>query len=140
MLPLARHGGFFTRLHETIHQSGTLLQLSSLFSATAADSSSPETADNVVRLGPPPIRVALTDSAGRGVFATQRIASGDLIHTASPVVSYPSLAMVHSVCYFCLRRLSNAGTEFRAAQTVSYCSDKCKEQSKVLLLCFTPPS
>ncbi|PKI65426.1 hypothetical protein CRG98_014165 [Punica granatum] len=78
------------------------------------------------RPGPPPIRVALTNSAGRGVFATRRIASGDLMHTASPVVCYPSLATLHSVCYFCLRRLPNA----TAAPTASYCSDECMEHAE----------
>ncbi|KAL5980716.1 hypothetical protein ACLOJK_028625 [Asimina triloba] len=43
---------------------------------------------------PPPIRVALTDSAGRGTFATRRIGAGDLIHTADPIVSHPSISLL----------------------------------------------
>ncbi|OWM82823.1 hypothetical protein CDL15_Pgr029184 [Punica granatum] len=127
MLRLARNGGgFSSRLHPTIlRRSTSLLRFSSTVSA---DSSSPEiaTATNMERPGPPPIRVALTNSAGRGVFATRRIASGDLMHTASPVVCYPSLATLHSVCYFCLRRLPNA----TAAPTASYCSDECMEHAE----------
>lgn len=131
MFPFARNGGFSTRFYKKIHQSAALLRISAAFSATTAESSFQDTAAR-----PPPIRVALTDSAGRGVFATRKIASGDLIHTARPVVSHPSLAMVHSVCYFCLKRLSNTGTELRSAPNVSYCSDQCKEHSKVPPFCF----
>ncbi|KAK4765244.1 hypothetical protein SAY86_026334 [Trapa natans] len=130
MLPLARRVAFLSRLRQTINQSGALLRLSYPISIAASGSRSLEAVDNAGRPGPPPIQVGLTASAGRGIFASRRITSGDLIHTASPVVCYPSLATVHSVCYFCLRRLSNAGAELRASQTVSYCSDKCKDLSK----------
>lgn len=55
--------------------------------------------------GPPPIRVSITEMAGRGVFATRRMGSGDLIHTAKLLITHPSLSSIHSVCYFCLRKL-----------------------------------
>lgn len=49
------------------------------------------------RIGPPPIRVSLTESAGRGVFATREIAAGELIHSATPVVVHPSLSLLDKV-------------------------------------------
>ncbi|KAK9266581.1 hypothetical protein L1049_021646 [Liquidambar formosana] len=78
---------------------------------------------------PPPIRVALTESAGRGVFATRRIGAGDLVHTAHPLVSHPSLSAIHSVCYLCLRKL--AFVTDSQAQSVPFCSEQCGEQAKV---------
>lgn len=79
--------------------------------------------------GPPPIRVSITESAGRGVFATRGIGSGDLIHTAKPLVSYPSLSCMHSVCYFCLRKLK----PLIASEDcdVRFCSQECEEEAKV---------
>lgn len=78
---------------------------------------------------PPPIRVALTESAGRGVFATRRIGAGDLIHTAKPLLSHPSLSNPQNVCYFCLRKLENKVNS--QSQGASFCSEECKKQSKV---------
>ncbi|XVE96182.1 hypothetical protein REPUB_Repub02eG0199800 [Reevesia pubescens] len=76
---------------------------------------------------PPPIGVALTESAGRGVFATRRIGAGDTIHTAKPIVSHPSLSSINTVCYFCLKKMK----PFTDTQGVSFCCEKCKESSKV---------
>ncbi|KAF5201702.1 histone-lysine N-methyltransferase ATXR4-like [Thalictrum thalictroides] len=73
---------------------------------------------------PPPIQVSLTESTGRGVFATRRIGVGDLIHTAKPLVSHPTYSSLHNVCYFCLKKLSNK------AQTIQFCSNECREQAK----------
>ncbi|XP_057488930.1 histone-lysine N-methyltransferase ATXR4-like isoform X1 [Actinidia eriantha] len=84
---------------------------------------------NPSRPPPPPIRVSLTESAGRGVFATRTIGSGELIHTAKPFVSHPSLSTTTSVCYLCLRKLSNRTSS--KAQCVAFCSEECEEQSKV---------
>ncbi|XP_065856054.1 histone-lysine N-methyltransferase ATXR4 [Euphorbia lathyris] len=78
--------------------------------------------------GPPPIRVGITELAGRGVFATRRIGAGELIHTAKPFVSHPSLSSVNTVCYFCLKKLSS--TEFEN-HNVGFCSQECKENAKV---------
>ncbi|XP_024024407.1 histone-lysine N-methyltransferase ATXR4 isoform X1 [Morus notabilis] len=76
-----------------------------------------------VRPGPPPVRVALTESAGRGVFATRRIGAGELLHTAKPLVSHPaSLSTLQRVCCFCLRKLGN--------RNVSFCSEECEERAK----------
>ncbi|KAG2376582.1 Histone-lysine N-methyltransferase [Vigna angularis] len=44
---------------------------------------------STVSPSPPPIRVALTESVGRAVFATRPIAAADLIHTASPAICHP---------------------------------------------------
>ncbi|MBA0857018.1 hypothetical protein Goshw_006263 [Gossypium schwendimanii] len=78
---------------------------------------------------PPPIRVALTESTGRAVFATRRIGAGDTIHTAKPIVSHPSLSAITTVCYFCLKKI-NAVTASQS-QGVYFCSENCKESSKV---------
>ncbi|KAK4481749.1 hypothetical protein RD792_012659 [Penstemon davidsonii] len=77
----------------------------------------------------PPIRVGLTESSGRGVFASRRIGTGDLIHTAQPIISHPSLSSLYTVCYFCLQKLPiNSGV----LQNVSFCSKRCEEKSKGL--------
>ncbi|KAK3020340.1 hypothetical protein RJ639_045324 [Escallonia herrerae] len=79
--------------------------------------------------GPPPIQVLLTESAGRGVFGTRRIGSGELIHTAKPVVSHPSLSSLHKVCHFCLKTLVGKAT-VSPAQTVAFCSEECSKHAK----------
>lgn len=76
---------------------------------------------------PPPIRVALTDTVGRAVFATRPIPTGDLIHTAQPAVCHPSPSSLHSVCYSCLARLSNPSAS-------PFCSHRCHQRSKVRFL------
>ncbi|XP_004514157.1 histone-lysine N-methyltransferase ATXR4 [Cicer arietinum] len=70
---------------------------------------------------PPPIRVSLTDSVGRAVFATRPIPSGYLIHTAQPAVCHPSPSALHPVCYSCLSTLS---------QRSPFCSHHCHQRSK----------
>ncbi|KAL6986957.1 hypothetical protein U1Q18_012717 [Sarracenia purpurea var. burkii] len=110
--------------------SQTALQLAFCSSTTAAASSTACDEPNPNRNSPPPIRVSLTESAGRGVFATRRIEAGELIHTAKPVVSHPSLQTTASVCYLCLRNLRNRMTS-SDAQGGSFCSEECKKQSKV---------
>ncbi|KAM7530191.1 hypothetical protein LguiB_033601 [Lonicera macranthoides] len=89
------------------------------FSSTAVQSPPSQPA-------PPPIQVLLTESAGRGVFATRRIGGGELIHTAKPIVSHPSLSSIHNVCYFCLKRIGNKAI----SHGVSFCSEKCREQAQ----------
>ncbi|KAH9326734.1 hypothetical protein KI387_006912, partial [Taxus chinensis] len=90
---------------------------------------------------PPPVRVGYTENAGRGVFATREIRSGDLIHTADPFVAHPHLSSLDKVCYYCLRRLKES---FRSSQwektsantlqdgqnEVHFCSSQCTEQAK----------
>ncbi|CAA2990606.1 histone-lysine N-methyltransferase ATXR4 [Olea europaea subsp. europaea] len=82
------------------------------------------------RPSPPPIRVGLTDSVGRAVFATRRIGAGELIHTAKPIVAHPSLPSLHKVCYFCLRKLPSQKPHSEAHKNVAFCSEHCKDQSK----------
>ncbi|CAA7395350.1 unnamed protein product [Spirodela intermedia] len=85
---------------------------------------------------PPPIRVSLTDSAGRGVFASRAIGAGDLIHTASPVVAHPLPSLLSKVCYYCLRRSSGDTSVLSDSSCSSaryFCSDECKEKSKGFL-------
>ncbi|PON46611.1 SET domain containing protein [Parasponia andersonii] len=84
--------------------------------------------ENPVRPAPPPIRVGITESSGRGVFATRRIGAGELIHTAKPLVSHPSLSTVQWVCYFCLRKIRNGGGD--EPQSVRFCSEECEQQAK----------
>ncbi|KAG6640764.1 hypothetical protein CIPAW_09G026300 [Carya illinoinensis] len=88
-------------------------------------SSTANKSEDPVRPEPPPIRVSLTESAGRGVFATRRIGAGDLIHTARPLVAHPLLSTTHSVCYFCLRKLKATSQ----TQAIQFCSNECEEQS-----------
>ncbi|XP_029129592.1 histone-lysine N-methyltransferase ATXR4 isoform X2 [Cajanus cajan] len=88
----------------------TLFPFSSFYSSFSTTTTSP----------PPPIRVALTESVGRAVFATRPIASGDLIHTASPAVCHPSAP---GACYFCL---ANSGPR----QPLTFCSQYCYRRSK----------
>ncbi|CAN1133826.1 Histone-lysine N-methyltransferase ATXR4 [Linum perenne] len=76
------------------------------------------------RPDPPPIRVSLTESAGRGVFATRRIGAGELIHTAKPALCHPTLSSVNAVCYFCLRKLGSEG------QGPGFCSRECEDEAK----------
>ncbi|XP_050228645.1 histone-lysine N-methyltransferase ATXR4 [Mercurialis annua] len=78
---------------------------------------------------PPPIRVGITESAGRGVFAIAKINTGELIHTAKPILSYPSLSSITSACYFCLRKINSFSVEEN--QNVRFCSQECKDNAKV---------
>ncbi|WJX11333.1 Histone-lysine N-methyltransferase atxr4 [Trifolium repens] len=73
---------------------------------------------------PPPIRVSLTDSLGRAVFATRPIPTGDLIHSAEPAVCHPSLSSLHPVCYSCLATLPNLSS------LSPFCSHRCHQRSK----------
>lgn len=77
----------------------------------------------------PPIQVGFTESAGRGVFATRRIEAGELIHTAKPIISHPSLPYLHSVCYFCLKKLPNI-IPSQIDDGVVFCSEECRKQSE----------
>lgn len=79
---------------------------------------------------PPPIQVALTESAGRGVFATRRIGAGDLIHTAKPIITHPTLSTLNSVCYFCLRKITSSSQHFQH-HNARFCSEVCKDNAKV---------
>ncbi|XP_072977378.1 histone-lysine N-methyltransferase ATXR4 [Typha angustifolia] len=99
---------------------------SSLFTATSP-------ADLPTRPGPPPIRVALTESAGRGVFATRGIGSGELIHSAKPLVTHPSASHLLKVCYYCLRKMGKESSLVSDESPSSYCfcCEGCREQSKV---------
>ncbi|XBI39914.1 hypothetical protein VPH35_124589 [Triticum aestivum] len=78
--------------------------------------------------GPPPVRVALTDSAGRGVFATRPIANGEVLHSAQPLVTHPSRSLFHEVCYRCLRRKAGKGGDSRG--DCYFCSDACREHAE----------
>ncbi|KAK6117505.1 hypothetical protein DH2020_048725 [Rehmannia glutinosa] len=110
----------FQKLHHSHVQTPSFL---SSFS-TSASASTP------TLHSPPPVRVELTEYAGRGVFASRRIGAGELIHTAKPIVSHPSLFSIHGICYLCLRKLPNRDSSSGASQTVSFCSKQCEEQSK----------
>lgn len=90
--------------------------------------------DGECQTGPPPIRVGLTESAGRAVFATRRIGAGDLIHTAKPVVACPSHLSFDSVCYVCLKKLM--GSDKFQDRGVSYCSQECQDNAKVVFFCL----
>ncbi|PAN47382.1 hypothetical protein PAHAL_9G253900 [Panicum hallii] len=78
--------------------------------------------------GPPPIRVDLTVSAGRGVFATRPVPAGELLHSAQPLVCHPSPSLLHEVCYSCLRRKPGEGRV--SSGGYYFCSDACREHAK----------
>ncbi|XP_010675323.1 histone-lysine N-methyltransferase ATXR4 isoform X1 [Beta vulgaris subsp. vulgaris] len=82
--------------------------------------------------GPPPIQVGITETAGRAVFATRKIGASELIHTAKPIISHPSLTKIGSVCYLCLKRLKpEAGTENNSRIRVEpFCTEECRQQAK----------
>ncbi|KAM1440919.1 hypothetical protein ACFX11_008817 [Malus domestica] len=120
---LVRYSRWASRLKTLNSQYKPFLSATSFFSSSTTAGN-----ENPGRPGPPPIQVALTESSGRGVFATRKIENGELIHTAKPVLSHPSLSTVHRVCYFCLRKLRNTDTS--QPQRVSFCSDDCKKQAK----------
>ncbi|OEL20193.1 Histone-lysine N-methyltransferase ATXR4 [Dichanthelium oligosanthes] len=78
--------------------------------------------------GPPPIRVDVTESAGRGVFATRPVSAGELLHSAQPLVCHPSPSLLHEVCYSCLRRKPGEGRA--SSGGYHFCSDACRENAK----------
>ncbi|XP_062205044.1 histone-lysine N-methyltransferase ATXR4 [Phragmites australis] len=80
--------------------------------------------------GPPPIRVALTESVGRGIFATRPVSAGELLHSAQPLVSHPSPSLLHEVCYSCLRRKSGGEGRHASGEGCYFCSDACREHAK----------
>ncbi|KAE8125298.1 hypothetical protein FH972_020122 [Carpinus fangiana] len=121
-LALGRSSRWVSRF-KTLYSQTKLFLASSSFSTTSIADKDEDTG----RPAPPPIRVSLTESAGRGVFATRRIGAGDLIHTAKPLVAHPSLSTIHRVCYFCLRKLQTTSR----TPVVQYCNKECEEQSKV---------
>ncbi|KAI3446389.1 hypothetical protein Pfo_003054 [Paulownia fortunei] len=123
MSRVARYSGWAVHFRKLHHSHIKTLSFLSSFSISAS-------ASTPTRHSPPPIRVELTECAGRGVFASRRIGAGELIHTAKPIVSHPTLSSIHSVCYFCLRKLPNRDSSSGAPQTVSFCSKQCEEQSK----------
>ncbi|GJM84524.1 hypothetical protein PR202_ga00204 [Eleusine coracana subsp. coracana] len=80
--------------------------------------------------GPPPIRVALTESSGRGVFATRPVASGEHLHSAEPLLAHPAPSLHHEVCYSCLRRKAAGEERGSRGGGCYFCSDVCKEHAK----------
>ncbi|KAL0728523.1 hypothetical protein Bca4012_024616 [Brassica carinata] len=121
---LGRYSRYISRLKPLPHLNNPLL-----FSSSATSNR----VDAACQTGPPPIRVGLTESAGRAVFATRRIGCGDLIHTAKPVLTCPSLLSLDSVCYLCLKKLMGSSAKFQD-RGVSYCSQECQDNAKVLSL------
>lgn len=88
----------------------------------------------------PPIRVAITLDAGRGVFATRNINEGEIIHTAEPLITHPSLQNLSKACFFCLKRLAcqlstkdGVHMETSTCQNelqVKFCSQNCSDSAK----------
>ncbi|KAJ1687113.1 hypothetical protein LUZ63_018503 [Rhynchospora breviuscula] len=104
------------------------LLLRSRFFSTTTSTGIPEKSDPL-RSDPPPIRIAHTSSAGRGVFATRAITAGDTIHSAKPLVTHPSLSCLHQVCYYCLRRKKREDGVDPGPGGYYFCSDSCRENS-----------
>ncbi|XP_058203426.1 histone-lysine N-methyltransferase ATXR4-like [Rhododendron vialii] len=129
MFQLVRYGRWKSQLKNLKKsQSNPLLAFYISTTAPAAVAAANDES-NPSRPSPPPIRVTLTESSGRGVFATRAIGAGELIHTAKPIVSHPSLSSTTGVCYLCLRSFGNRTTS--EARGVSFCGQECAEESKV---------
>ncbi|XP_027070481.1 histone-lysine N-methyltransferase ATXR4 isoform X1 [Coffea eugenioides] len=126
---------FLPRLKNDCKTPPFLLTFSSSFTTTTPTAGTGAADNDSSQPGrpsaPPPIQVGFTDSAGRGVFATRRIAAGELIHTAKPIVCHPSLSSLHSVCYFCLRKLLPDQRPLFQSNDVQFCSQECQNQSQV---------
>ncbi|KAK9688760.1 hypothetical protein RND81_09G009300 [Saponaria officinalis] len=134
MSPLLRTSRYFApKFKNFIKQPSSLTNL--LFKSSISTISTTNPAfcggEEPSRLGPPPIRVGFTESAGRGVFSTRRIGAGELIHTDNPVVSHPFLGKNDVVCYLCLRRLKPRNCfEHDHGEIEPFCSEECREKSK----------
>ncbi|CAH9125104.1 unnamed protein product [Cuscuta epithymum] len=125
MLKLFRRNGWWTlQLQSTPRQpnSGSYFHFSTTARGCGTESQPTRVAS------PPPVQVGFTEFSGRGVFAKRMIGAGEMIHTAKPIVSHPSLSSLHAVCYSCLRKLRNQQCR---AQSVSFCSQECEEQSRI---------
>uniref|UniRef100_A0A2P2J688 SET domain-containing protein n=1 Tax=Rhizophora mucronata TaxID=61149 RepID=A0A2P2J688_RHIMU len=120
MLPLVNYSRWLSFLKNR-------RSLNAQFTAFSFATVAPEK-EKPTRPAPPPIRVAITESAGRGVFATRRIGAGDLIHTAKPVVAHPSLSSINTVCYFCLKKLNSTESQ---GHNVAFCSQGCEANAMV---------
>lgn len=126
MSPLARL--YTPLLKNKLHKLPAAL---SSFSTTTPNYNTTDQQTN--RPLPPPIQVSVTESAGRGVLATRSIGAGDLIHTAKPLITHPSVSQLSDVCYFCLKRLHSGGGSIQVNaryQTIHFCSEDCIQQSK----------
>lgn len=108
-------------LKQLLHQSSSLLNLF-YFSTTTNDIAESQPTHSC----PPPIQVLLTESTGRGVFATRNIGSGELIHSAQPLVAHPYFNSIRNVCYFCLKKLPHGHNS-----RVNFCGDSCRKQAMV---------
>ncbi|KAL1554556.1 histone-lysine N-methyltransferase ATXR4-like [Salvia divinorum] len=101
----------------------------SSFSNSATESAAAASEPKPPPYVPPLIGIQLTKHAGRGAFALQRIASGEVLHSARPILAHPSLSTINCVCYHCLRRLPKRGGTAEAYHTVSFCSEQCEQTS-----------
>ncbi|XP_047335006.1 histone-lysine N-methyltransferase ATXR4 [Impatiens glandulifera] len=130
MLTLFRRGRYLAWVPPKEVNSSSKLLLSALLSTI--NTPYPITSStNESKKHPPPIQVLQTESAGRGVYATRNIEAGELIHTAKPIVSHPSLSSFSTVCYLCLKKLPNANKQPSEAQSIAFCSEDCKREAKV---------
>lgn len=109
----------FPQFKRLLSRTNPLLKISINTLSTTSHATEPAS-----RPGPPPIRVDITESAGRGVFASRRIGAAELIHTAKPVVSHPSLSKLGSVCYLCLKRIIPTN------HYQPFCSQECRHEAE----------
>ena len=77
------------------------------------------------------VKVLKTDS-GRGMFASQKITSGELVLMEKPYVSVLHPNRYKSHCYHCLRPLDKRPTPCRSCRQVRYCSNNCSNKSWTL--------
>ncbi|XP_042002417.1 histone-lysine N-methyltransferase ATXR4-like [Salvia splendens] len=126
LLRFSRQAFDFKTLH---HRRAGAPPFLSSFSNSATESAGAASEPKPPPYIPPLIGIQLTKHAGRGAFALQRIASGEVLHSARPILAHPSLSMINCVCYYCLRRLPKRGRTTEA-HTVSFCSEQCEQTSK----------
>lgn len=77
------------------------------------------------------VQVMKTDS-GRGMFASQKITSGQLVLMEKPFVSVLHPNRYKSHCYHCLRPLNKRPTPCQSCRQVRYCSNNCSDKSWTL--------
>ncbi|XP_058215697.1 uncharacterized protein LOC131326829 [Rhododendron vialii] len=68
------------------------------------------------------VTVPTTESAGRGVFATRAIGAGELIHAATPIVSF---SLYNNECLLFVPQKSQKHNHI--------CSQDCEEKSKIIM-------
>eukprot|EP00192_Tetraselmis_astigmatica_P011118 CAMPEP_0117654088 /NCGR_PEP_ID=MMETSP0804-20121206/3553_1 /TAXON_ID=1074897 /ORGANISM="Tetraselmis astigmatica, Strain CCMP880" /LENGTH=356 /DNA_ID=CAMNT_0005460337 /DNA_START=146 /DNA_END=1216 /DNA_ORIENTATION=- len=73
-----------------------------------------------------PLHVAKVPGAGNGMLAKRDIRYGEELLTAKPMLTYPSAAKLHMVCYLCLKHLGPGPPPVQQSGH-SFCSRQCAD-------------